>query len=410
MGGRVNIDDLTTHYPPEDSAPVPAPASESNSCLGPLEPLPRLSHREARLASRLARLGADGGILRSLAWLSEALGTKIEAGPPNVLWRASAKQRGGAVAQFVWTRFATRVGLGIETPLAHGVVDGLLGFDRPAEESRLQISPVEWGVLTMVAAETLRRLSGSAGPLGQWDLLLDRVGPDPFDTSGLGRVITIRWPLRIGAGEGAARLWVSESLAARWLGAEPKPSEFPHADALARFPELSGEWFAKAGVIPLDRGSAMLRVGGFLTLGGTGMSGEPESPKGVVTLALKTSDRDGRFVIPGESEPLSGGGRFRSTGPIHHVLTPREGLPMSPSSSTSGGSPVPDVPLTLVVELGRVNLTLARLAELRPGDVVPLGRHPREPIELTSGGRLVARGELVQVDDELGVRLTTVCL
>jgi flagellar motor switch/type III secretory pathway protein FliN len=406
MGGRVNIDDPDTHASSEASA------SDSGSYLGPLEPLPRLSHREARLASRLTRLGADGGIDRSLAWLSEALGTKIEAGAPDVLWRASAKQRGGAVAQLVWTRFATRVGLGIETSLAHGVVDGLLGFDRPPEESRLQISPVEWGVLTMVAAETLRRLSGSAGPLGQWDLLLDRVGPDPFDTSGLGRVIMIRWPLRIGAGEGAARLWVSESLVARWLGADPKPSEFVHADALARFPELSGEWCAKAGVVSLDHGAAILRVGGFLTLAGTGLSGDPESPKGVVTLALKTSDRDGRFVIPGESEPLSGGGRFRTTGPIHHVLTPREGLPMSPSSSssTSGGSPLADVPLTLVVELGRVNLTLARLAELRPGDVIPLGRHPREPIELTSGGRLVARGELVQVDEELGVRLTTVCL
>jgi flagellar motor switch protein FliN len=359
----------------------------------------------------LTRLGTDGGIQLAFDWLSEALGTPIEAGPPDVLWRTSGKNRGGAVAQFVWTRFATRVGFGIETALAHGVVDRLLGFDRLAEESRLQISPVEWGILTMVAAETLRRLSGSVGPLGQWDLLLDRVGPDPFDSGGLGRVITIRWPLRIGSVEGAARLWVSQSLVARWLGADPIPSDSLHSDALARFSELSGEWSAKAGIISLDRGATMLSVGNVLPLGGAGLSGDPESPQGVVTLALKTSDSDGWFVIPGEPEPLSGGGRFRTTGPIHHVMTPREGLPMSPSSSsTSENSRATDVPLTLVVELGRVNLTLARLAELRTGDVVPLGRHPREPIELTSGGRLVARGELVQVDEQLGVRITTICL
>ena len=35
--------------------------------------------------------------------------------------------------------------------------------------------------------------------------------------------------------------------------------------------------------------------------------------------------------------------------------------------------------MTLVVELGRVNLTLARLADLKPGDVIELGRHSASP-------------------------------
>ena len=69
-----------------------------------------------------------------------------------------------------------------------------------------------------------------------------------------------------------------------------------------------------------------------------------------------------------------------------------------------------DVPVTLTVELGRVNLTLEPLAELKPGDVIELGRHSREPVELTSNGRLVARGELVLIDTELGVRVTHVFL
>jgi type III secretion system YscQ/HrcQ family protein len=66
--------------------------------------------------------------------------------------------------------------------------------------------------------------------------------------------------------------------------------------------------------------------------------------------------------------------------------------------------------VTLVVELGRINLPLRRLADLKPGDVLELGRHAREPVELTSGGRLIARGELVQIDTELGVRVTNVFL
>ena len=66
--------------------------------------------------------------------------------------------------------------------------------------------------------------------------------------------------------------------------------------------------------------------------------------------------------------------------------------------------------MTLTVELGKVNLTLDRLADLKPGDVLELGRHSREPVELTSGGRLVARGELILIDTELGVRVTHVFL
>ena len=66
--------------------------------------------------------------------------------------------------------------------------------------------------------------------------------------------------------------------------------------------------------------------------------------------------------------------------------------PAGPPSSAPEASPL-DVPVTLTVELGRVNLTLSRLADLKPGDVIELSRHSRAPIELTSNGRLVARGD-----------------
>ena len=80
-----------------------------------------------------------------------------------------------------------------------------------------------------------------------------------------------------------------------------------------------------------------------------------------------------------------------------------------PSAPSPEASPT-DVPVTLTVEIGRVSLTLNRLADLKPGDVIELSRHSREPVELTSGGRLVARGELVLIDTELGVRVTHVFL
>jgi flagellar motor switch/type III secretory pathway protein FliN len=53
---------------------------------------------------------------------------------------------------------------------------------------------------------------------------------------------------------------------------------------------------------------------------------------------------------------------------------------------------------------------VSRLADLKPGDVVELSRHSRAPVELTSNGRLVARGELILIDTDLGVRVTSVFL
>ena len=83
--------------------------------------------------------------------------------------------------------------------------------------------------------------------------------------------------------------------------------------------------------------------------------------------------------------------------------------PSAPVTNPPAAGPM-DVPVTLTVELGRVNLTLTQLADLKPGDVVELNRHSRAPVELTSNGRLVARGELILIDTDLGVRVTSVFL
>ena len=53
--------------------------------------------------------------------------------------------------------------------------------------------------------------------------------------------------------------------------------------------------------------------------------------------------------------------------------------PTASSASAPGAGPL-DVPVTLTVELGRVNLTLTQLADLKPGDVVELNRHSRAPL------------------------------
>ena len=67
------------------------------------------------------------------------------------------------------------------------------------------------------------------------------------------------------------------------------------------------------------------------------------------------------------------------------------------------------VPVEVVCELGRVTMTGREVLELRPGAVIPVGRPLAGPVDLTVGGRVVARGELVDVEGEIGVRITQIC-
>ena len=55
-----------------------------------------------------------------------------------------------------------------------------------------------------------------------------------------------------------------------------------------------------------------------------------------------------------------------------------------------------------------MTLTAREILELRPGAVVPVGRPLAGPVDLTAGGRVMARGELVDVEGELGVRVTEI--
>jgi hypothetical protein len=112
--------------------------------------LPHISQRQLRLERRLARSTAENGLPAALDWVVQETGCLISLDRPEILTRASGLRRAGLVAQVTVPRLATRLALGVEIPLAHTIVDRLLGFDRPFAESRLQLTPVEWGVWTFL--------------------------------------------------------------------------------------------------------------------------------------------------------------------------------------------------------------------------------------------------------------------
>jgi flagellar motor switch protein FliN len=93
--------------------------------------------------------------------------------------------------------------------------------------------------------------------------------------------------------------------------------------------------------------------------------------------------------------------------------------PFQAPAFTPGSSPVAtdgrpnldvilDVPVTLSLEVGRAQMSVGRLLRLGQGSVVELDRAAGDPLDVFVNGALVARGEIVIVNDKFGIRLTDV--
>lgn len=87
--------------------------------------------------------------------------------------------------------------------------------------------------------------------------------------------------------------------------------------------------------------------------------------------------------------------------------------PLGPAVVASGEPVLPpsmigDIELDVTLELGRADLRVEELLALREGSVVTLDKEAGEPIDLLANGKLVARGEVIVVDDKFCVRICEV--
>ncbi|NOY64943.1 MAG: flagellar motor switch protein FliN [Nitrospirae bacterium] len=67
-----------------------------------------------------------------------------------------------------------------------------------------------------------------------------------------------------------------------------------------------------------------------------------------------------------------------------------------------------DIPLEVTVELGRTRMLVQELLQLGQGSVIELEKLAGEPMEILVNNKLIARGEVVVVNEKFGVRLTDI--
>jgi flagellar motor switch protein FliN/FliY len=81
---------------------------------------------------------------------------------------------------------------------------------------------------------------------------------------------------------------------------------------------------------------------------------------------------------------------------------------MSAPHREPGLEMVLDIPITLTMELGRLRISIRELLQLNQGSVVKLDRPAGEPLDILANGCLIARGEVVVVNERFGVRITDI--
>jgi flagellar motor switch protein FliN/FliY len=88
---------------------------------------------------------------------------------------------------------------------------------------------------------------------------------------------------------------------------------------------------------------------------------------------------------------------------------PLEAIPSAaPIASDADLARLHAVPVELAVEIGRTRMTIGDTLGLGPGSIITLNRMAGEPVDLLVNGRPIARGEVVVIDEEFGLRVTEV--
>jgi flagellar motor switch protein FliN len=94
------------------------------------------------------------------------------------------------------------------------------------------------------------------------------------------------------------------------------------------------------------------------------------------------------------------------------AVHPVQFMPLAPEAPSTdrqhGIELLMDVALEVSVELGRSHMSIGEILGLRTGSVVELDKLAGEPVDVSVNGTLIARGEVVVVDEKFGVRITEV--
>lgn len=189
---------------------------------------------------------------------------------------------------------------------------------------------------------------------------------------------------------GTALLWVdqsgAEALARRVMGMDDAPDSATVADMLGEM------WSQAAGA----QATKPPFTGVEIALA-SAAAAEPPAP--AVWADLRVGDAVARIAVGGTTVVAQAAG------------DPTGLIPVTAARAADSWAPdkldaVLDIELPLIVRFARTVMPLKTLLALGPGSIIDMERSPDEPVQMLVGERLIARGEVVVVGGNYGVRIT----
>lgn len=321
--------------------------------------------------------------------LSEMVGerARIELTPPAV-GTADAPSLAGPKVAFATADDTVRLQIELESELARTLIARVLGRPlRPGDPRSITGPEIDGAVLALVA-QVARRAHGSADVLRPLGIGFLRLGPGE-------RRLVVRATVILGREAYAAQAFLD-------LRRRSSPAVELGKDDFAAFGELPVSLGVVVAASVADAVEVFALAPGDVWMPGRGWLVERAGGRAISGPV---------FLSPPSSERVLAG-RLGQNGEI--VLVGVQSLPLDEEKSVTGqehehatatSEVVLDAPLVVRVEMGTVTMTMREWATLGAGDIIALGRRVGEPVVLRAAGMEIARGELVDIEGELGVRI-----
>lgn len=132
----------------------------------------------------------------------------------------------------------------------------------------------------------------------------------------------------------------------------------------------------------------------------------------VVSAEIRSGDEvRARFGVSVMASAGAGNGSTQHAAPQPAVFEPAALSANGQTLTTPSSGPLTllqEVEMDVTVELGRTTMPIRELLALQPGMVIEIDRAAGSPIDVLVNGRLIARGEVVVIDEEFGLRITDI--
>lgn len=347
---------------------------------------------------RLARSGFDTAALSGV--LGDLAGCPVALGEPSFRSYEDAELTGALTGSrvcvaLIGDALEARVAVELSPPIAASLVDRALGGDGTAPAGAL--SDGQRGVVAFLASEALSRLKipfRVATVLTSAESILAFLGP-----LGAGA-----WMIRAQVGEraGTLRAWIPAGSTLQLTPATPRNLEVTFVHDLAEA-EVSGETLRG---LHLDDVFLFDDAEGWGELARVRALRSTRTTWWVRSGVIETIE-EGMSALSARGEVMDKPVDTEATRGAQQpgTVTANANYEADTRRIAEGLSAVGDAPLQVSLEVARFTLSLDEVARLAPGEVVGAGVQVGDEVRLRAGDRVLAVGDLVDIDGQIGVRI-----